>query len=453
MSELLITYLADDLTGATDVLEQLTGAGVRTVLFFTAPDATTLARFPGVQAIGVAGTARSLGGEALDQEIRPALAALAEFRAPVCHYKVCSTFDSSPRRGNIGRALELGREVCRPALVAVLGGSPLLNRYCVFGNLFAAGAVAVDGSAYRLDRHPTASVHPATPMTESDLRRVLGEQTNLRIELFDVLQYRRSTDEQRALLARLQSGSAAVLFDVLEDSHLDCFAALIEDSASSAAPAFVVGSSGVETALCRRWSRAGLIPASAAWDEATLQQVLVGSGSCSPVTATQIDWAVRSGFAEVALDAPALVSAASTSGALDRACAAASEHLAAGRNVVVHAAKGPADGRIRATRAALGDAAGARSAEALGRAIGQLIDRCLEHSPRTRVCLAGGDTSSFAARELGIEALEMARPLSPGAPVCRVSAPGRAADRVEFTFKGGQVGAEPFFGQLAGGGR
>ena len=34
--------------------------------------------------------------------------------ARFCHYKVCSTFDSSPTVGNIGRAIEIGREVIRP---------------------------------------------------------------------------------------------------------------------------------------------------------------------------------------------------------------------------------------------------------------------------------------------------------------------------------------------------
>ena len=45
-------------------------------------------------------------------------------------------------------------------------GAPRLARYQVFGNLFAA----VDGVGYRLDRHPTMSRHPVTPMDEADLR-------------------------------------------------------------------------------------------------------------------------------------------------------------------------------------------------------------------------------------------------------------------------------------------
>jgi hypothetical protein len=46
------------------------------------------------------------------------------------------------------------------------GGPGAAGRYQAFGNLFAT----VEGTAYRLDRHPTMSRHPVTPMTEADLR-------------------------------------------------------------------------------------------------------------------------------------------------------------------------------------------------------------------------------------------------------------------------------------------
>ena len=59
--------------------------------------------------------------------------------------------------------------------------------------------------------------------------------------------------------------------------------------------------------------------------------------------------------------------------------------------------------------------------------------------------VAGGDTSSYAARELGITALEMITPFLPGAPLCKAHAPGSPVDGLEVNFKGGQVGAEDYF--------
>jgi uncharacterized protein YgbK (DUF1537 family) len=46
---------------------------------------------------------------------------------------------------------------------------------------------------------------------------------------------------------------------------------------------------------------------------------------------------------------------------------------------------------------------------------------------------------------MGIEAVEMIAPLSPGAPLCKAYAPGSPAHGLEVNFKGGQVGSEDYF--------
>jgi len=58
--KLLLTYYGDDFTGSTDALEFLTLAGVKTVLFLRKPEQKDLDRFPGIQAIGLAGKSRSV---------------------------------------------------------------------------------------------------------------------------------------------------------------------------------------------------------------------------------------------------------------------------------------------------------------------------------------------------------------------------------------------------------
>jgi uncharacterized protein YgbK (DUF1537 family) len=68
-----------------------------------------------------------------------------------------------------------------------------------------------------------------------------------------------------------------------------------------------------------------------------------------------------------------------------------------------------------------------------------------------RVAVTGGDTSGYVARTLGIDALEMAAPLAPGAPLCVAHSRHAEVDGVQFTFKGGQVGHDDFFGALVGG--
>src|SRR5919109_1797332 len=175
MQGLLLSYYGDDLTGSTDVMEALSLGGVSTVLFMKEPDAALLTRFVNCQAIGLAGTARSETPEWMETHLRTAFDWLKGLGAALCHYKVCSTFDSGPAVGSIGRAIEIGRSVFGEAPVPVIVGAPQLRRYTAFGHLFPA----YQDRTYRIDRHPVMSRHPVTPMQESDLLLHLASQTRL----------------------------------------------------------------------------------------------------------------------------------------------------------------------------------------------------------------------------------------------------------------------------------
>ena len=251
MSALWLTYYGDDFTGSTDVLEALSVNGVPAVLFLRPPAAADLARFPECRAVGVAGISRSETPEWMDENLPPVFMALRNLGAPVCHYKVCSTFDSSPGRGNIGRAVELRRRVLGTAVVPMVVGAPVLRRYVVFGNLFAT----VDGESYRIDRHPTMSRHPVTPMEEGELRRHLGRQTSLSLGLVDIL----ALQAGRGLETFREERSEIVLFDSLDEGSLREAGRAIWESRGDA-PLFVAGSSGVEYALLEWWREQGLLP-------------------------------------------------------------------------------------------------------------------------------------------------------------------------------------------------
>ena len=108
------------------------------------------------------------------------------------------------------------------------------------------------------------------------------------------------------------------------------------------------------------------------------------------------------------------------------------------RSVIVHSTKSGSNKRIAAKLKG-------RTAEVLGAALGKVLRGAAEQSDVRRICIAGGDTSSYAARAMGIEALEMIAPLTPGAPLCLAYALNSSADGLEVVFKGGQVGAENYF--------
>ncbi len=449
---LLLSFYGDDFTGSTDVLESLAKAGVKAVLFMHPPTAETLARRPGIQAVGVAGLTRSMSPESMERELWPALTALRSLGARHVHYKVCSTFDSSPKAGSIGRVIDVGAEIFGAKFVPVLAAAPGLGRYCVFGNLFARVGIGSDGAIHRLDRHPVMSRHPVTPMDEGDLRRHLAKQTNKPIGLFDILKVALPEAEAGAALDRMLVGRQppdVVLFDALDAAHLANIGALLDGHASRETPLFTVGSSGVGSALTAHWTRQGLLEPVTKWpDPGETSPLLVISGSCSSVTAGQIEWAVAHGFAEVPLDTAALVDDETRPAAFNAAATEARNALQQGRSVVVHTSRGGDDPRVAPTMERLAETGGTAMARALGTVLGGIARDMLTEGLVRRLCIAGGDTSGHAANRLGIESLEILAPLTPGAPICRATAPDSCAEGLEVVFKGGQVGAPDFFGAV-----
>ncbi len=427
---LRLAYFADDFTGATDALESLARAGLRTKLFLHPP---TAAQCAGLDAVGVAGLTRSLAPDAMEAVLRPAFTALKALGPRHVHYKVCSTFDSSPTVGSIGRAIDVGASVFGGRTVPLLVAAPALGRYCVFGHLYARYGIGSAGAIHRLDRHPSVSQHPVTPMTEADLRVHLGQQTAKRIGLLSIPDLEEPSAESASLLNKQVSlGAEILLLDGLNAAHLLRAGALIDGLAGDD-PLFSVGSSGVGAALTAHWGTAGRasppdepsIHAPAHGSSGGLALPLFAiSGSCSPVTAGQIDWAQANGFTCIEFSPTAL--------------AAAVAALKAGRHTLVYTSRGQAN-------------AAPVPADTLGTQLGQLAREAIAQTDVRRLVIAGGDTSSYAARALGIEALEMLAPLYPGAPLCRAQAPGSPADGLEVNFKGGQVGAPDYFGAAARG--
>ena len=100
----LLAYYGDDFTGSTDVMEALATHGIDTVLFTRLPGPEEFAPFASYPAMGLAGTSRSETPAWMSERLPPIFAWLKSLDARVCHYKVCSTFDSSPAIGSIGRA-------------------------------------------------------------------------------------------------------------------------------------------------------------------------------------------------------------------------------------------------------------------------------------------------------------------------------------------------------------
>ena len=440
-SGLLLGFYGDDFTGSTATLEALAFAGLKTVLLFETPDEDLLAAFPDCRAIGIAGLSRAGSPAWMAEHLPPVFARLKAARPALAHYKICSTFDSAPHVGSIGKAVELGADAFGNDWTPVFTAVPSLARWQVFGNLFAGA----QGEAYRIDRHPVMMRHPVTPMAEADLRLHLGQQTAWKVGLVDIAAMKAGQAE--AQIAReTAAGAKILLIDGLDAETLALAGGLMWEGRQ--ARPFVAGSQGVEYALIAWWRRQGLLadaPALAAIIR--VDRIAAVSGSCSPVTARQIAFAEANGFAAIALDAQRAVDDRAWQAELARAQALALEALSSGRDALIHSAKGPDDPAVALLNQAIA-ASGVSQEEVsrrIGSGLGQVLSRLVREAKLTRAVVSGGDSSGQACIAMGLRGVTALAPLAPGAPLCRARSRHAHLDGLEIALKGGQMGKDDFF--------
>jgi uncharacterized protein YgbK (DUF1537 family) len=314
----------------------------------------------------------------------------------------------------------------------------------MFGNLFAA----VDGIGYRLDRHPTMSRHPVTPMDEADLRVHLGRQTSRRVALVDMLQLR-AGDGAARVQALSGADTPVVMIDVLDDETLVEAGRLVWEQ--RAGGVFTASSSGLQYALAAYWRTRGWLPATPSLPVARpAEQIAAVSGSCSPVTAAQIAWARANGFHVERLDLHLALDSRTGSAEIRRAVEASVDAIRRGKSVIVHSAEGPDDPAVQEFDAIARESGLTReeAARNVGGALAEVMRQLLDRVELSRVVVAGGDSSGEVASTLGIDALSVAAGLAPGAPLCRAWSSSARRDGLEIVLKGGQIGGADFFGTV-----
>jgi 3-oxoisoapionate kinase len=415
---LRVAFYGDDFTGSVDALLQFARRGWTGRLFVGIPDDTALADAArAVDVVGIAGIARSLSTDQLEAELRPVFARLAALRPHIVQYKACSTADSSPQIGNLGRVIELGRELVSDATVPVLFAQPDFGRYTIFGQHFAAEG----GIVYRLDRQPTMSTHPSTPMHEADLAVHLGRQTALPIGSVPFVAY----DSPDAVAAALSdSADAAVVLDAVDDTHLETIGAALGDLRS---PVFAVGSGGLSHGI------AAADPGDAEplpTVSMTSGPVLAVSGSRSAQTRRQVDAAAEAGWLSLPLPLDAE--------RFDDTVATVLDALTAGRSVAL--TSDDAD-----TGALSGDVLGA-----IARTAASVVSTALAAGATRRVIVCGGDTSSRITTLLGVDSLSIRANPWANVVLLRAHAADPVVEGVELLLKGGQVGEVDLFERIRG---
>ncbi|HET9045697.1 MAG TPA: 3-oxo-tetronate kinase, partial [Casimicrobiaceae bacterium] len=284
---MLLGCIADDFTGATDLANNLVRSGMRVVQTIGVP---TGPQDGDADAVVVALKSRTNPpAEAVAQSLN-ALRWLRAGGARQIYFKYCSTFDSTPQ-GNIGPVTE--------ALMDAMAGEPGAdftiatpafpdNQRTVFkGHLFV-GDVPLHESGMR--------DHPLTPMTDSNLVRVLQAQCRRKVGLINYRRVAQGADAIRARIDALRAdGVGIAIVDAIANDDLLRLGPALKEMP------LVTAGSGVAIGLAANF---GIAPSSAA---ATLPKPsglrAIVSGSCSLTTQRQVRAFIDSGGAAFENDA------------------------------------------------------------------------------------------------------------------------------------------------------
>ena len=414
---LALGCIADDYTGASDLANTLTRAGLRTVQTIGIP-ADDLA-LPEVDAVVVSLKSRSIEAGLAVSRSRAAETWLRGRGASHVLFKICSTFDSTDA-GNIGPVMDALRDDCGEGIVLVTPAFPETGRTVYQGNLFV-GAVPLNESPLK--------DHPLNPMHDSSLVRVLARQSRTQIGLVDLAAVTRGADAVRARLAELAGkGIGAAIIDAVFDRDLETIGLVAAEYRLS------VGASGIGLGLARALVSTGKVRSNAAGGESG---AAVGgpaaclAGSCSQATLKQIASAEQV-MPVFHLDPDRILTGADEA---QRALDWARPRLAEGPVLI---ASSSTPDQVAALQARHGrDAAG----HAIEQAMADIAENLVKSGVR-RLVVAGGETSGAVVDRLRIPGFLVGVEIAAGVPVLR--AVGAGGDML-LALKSGNFGGPEFF--------
>ena len=384
----LLGCIADDFTGATDLAGTLVREGMRTVQMIGVPSGPP----PEVDAIVVALKSRTTPAK---DAIAQSLAALEWLHAAGCRqffFKYCSTFDST-EEGNIGPVGEALLGALDSDFTVACPAFPRNQRTICKGYLFV-GDVLLNESGMQ--------DHPLNPMTDANLVRVLGRQTEGSVGLVDYATVRQGAAATRQAFSLLRSGGTRfAIVDALDDTDLRTIGEACADMP------LITGGSGIAVGLPDNFRRKGLLESSEPADNLPdiAGHAAVLAGSCSRATRQQVEIMAR--------DHPALridpMELAGDDMAVARALDWAAPKLA-GRPVLIYASADPDD--VRKAQDILGqERAGTLVENAMAEIARGLVDTGVR-----RLIVAGGETSGAVVSGLGITGLRIGPEIDPGVP-------------------------------------
>jgi uncharacterized protein YgbK (DUF1537 family) len=419
MKELFLGCIADDFTGATDLANNLVRAGMRVVQMIGVPGR---ALDTDADAAVVTLKSRTLPkNEAIAQSL-DALRWLQAQGAQQIYFKYCSTFDSTPR-GNIGPVTE----ALMDALARLEGADFTIatpafpdNQRIVFkGHLFV-GDVLLNESGMQN--------HPLTPMTDSNLVRVLQSQCRRKVGLIDYQVVAQGESAIRARIDELRAqGVGLAIVDSISNDDL-----LRLGPALKGMPLVTAGS-GVAIGLAANFGIAPSTNSSAL--PATTGLKAIVSGSCSLATNRQVRRFIETGNPAFGIDALQIAAGIDVTA---QALAWAAPLLSQGPVLIYSTADADA---VKTVQGKLGVQQAGTMLEAT---LATVAHGLVELGARQLV-VAGGETAGACVQALNITQMKIGPQIDPGVPWCYAHTHAAPSVDLHLALKSGNFGADDFF--------
>jgi uncharacterized protein YgbK (DUF1537 family) len=406
--------IADDYTGATDLASFLVASGLRTIQLNGLPESDEPVDLSKYDAVVIALKSRTCP---VDEAVSDSLESAEYLIQQGCQkffFKYCSTFDSTTK-GNIGPVIDALMDKLDVTSTIVCPALPVNGRTVYKGDLYVNGQP--------LHESPMKD-HPLTPMSDSNLKRLIEAQGNGIAEIVNVAVIDSGESVIVEALQKASEQSKYIILDALNTEHL------INISHSVKAFKFITGGSGLATDLAQEYVQlGGTLNGQSNKDQNNASPVLILSGSCSAMTQQQVA-VYQQAHPALQLNPIQIANGEQTVDSINQWMLnniAASPLIYASANAesvnLVHQTLGKNE-----------------AAELIEQTFCELALKAKINGARNFI-VAGGETSGAVVKALDIRAFEIGQSIVPGVPVVTT------LDEVSISLalKSGNFGQQDFF--------
>tara|TARA_R110000772_G_scaffold61035_3_gene137603 strand:+ start:326 stop:1618 length:1293 start_codon:yes stop_codon:yes gene_type:complete len=413
---IVLGCIADDLTGATDLAMILMREGMKTVQIIGVPDETTPK--PDADAIVIALKSRTIPAAEAVQQSLAACEWLLNGGAKQIFFKYCSTFDSTDD-GNIGPVTDALMDYLDCPYTIACPSFPENGRTVYKGHLFVNDTLLSESSLRN---------HPLTPMTDSNLNRVLSRQSDNHISNIYFESVDLGNKEIRKIFDQHNPDNTTIfVMDGLNNDHLKSIGSACKDLK------LITGGSAVAMGLPDNFREKGLLgsPNLNSPFDAPKGRTVILSGSCSEATLEQIDYA-KSRMPTLKINPQDILD---DKPVLRQTLEWVSKNTREDGPILIYTSASPTEVialQDEKNRVAVGTL--------IEGTLGQLAS-ALQASGFTRFIVAGGETSGAVIHALAIQVLEIGPQIDPGVPWTL----SRSGQPMALALKSGNFGARDFF--------